>query len=84
MQKTTELALTALGGRSACIVMQLDKSAPRELVSINSDMLFPAASLAKLPNFVAQGYSFYAYLCLLEHAYRNALLINYKGSIPRG
>ncbi|SRR6266487_3415287 len=52
MQKTTELALTALGGRSACIVMQLDKSAPRELVSINSDMLFPAASLAKLPILV--------------------------------
>ncbi len=52
MQRIIELALTSLGGRSACIVMQLDKTAPRELLSINADMLFPAASLAKLPILV--------------------------------
>jgi len=52
MQKTIELALTSLGGRFACIVIQLDKAAPRELVTINADTLFPAASLAKLPILV--------------------------------
>src|SRR5438876_8517011 len=52
MQKTIEKALTSLGGRSACIVIQLDKAAPRELVTINADMPFPAASLAKLPILV--------------------------------
>jgi beta-lactamase class A len=52
MQKTIELGLTSLGGRFACIVMQLGKAAPRELVTINVDMAFPAASLAKLPILV--------------------------------
>ena len=52
MQKTIELGLTSLGGRFACIVVQLDKAAPRELVTINADMPFPAASLAKLPVLV--------------------------------
>ena len=49
MQKAIEQALTSLGGHFACIVMQLDKAAPRELVTLNTDRLFPAASLAKLP-----------------------------------
>lgn len=49
MQKTIELALTSLGGHFSCIVMQLGKAAPSELVAINADRLFPAASLAKLP-----------------------------------
>ena len=49
MQKTIETTLASLGGRYACIVLQLDEAAPRELVSLNSDLLFPAASLAKLP-----------------------------------
>lgn len=49
MQKTIELALKSLGGRFACIVIQLDKAAPRELVMVNADMRFAAASLAKLP-----------------------------------
>src|ERR1700738_2066151 len=52
MQKTIELGLTSLGGRFACIVIQLDKAAPKELVMINADMSFPAASLAKLPILV--------------------------------
>ena len=49
MQKTIETTLASLGGRYACIVLQLDEAAPGELVSLNSDLLFPAASLAKLP-----------------------------------
>jgi beta-lactamase class A len=49
MQKTIEQSLRSLGGRFACIVIQLDKAAPRELVMLNADMRFPAASLAKLP-----------------------------------
>jgi beta-lactamase class A len=52
MQKTIETTLASLGGRYACIVMQLDEAAPRELISLNSDLLFPAASLAKLPIFI--------------------------------
>ena len=52
MQKTIELSLTSLNGRFACVVIQLDKAAPRELVTINADMTFPAASLAKLPILV--------------------------------
>lgn len=41
-----------LGGRSACVVVRLDATAPRELVSLNPDIRFPAASLAKLPILV--------------------------------
>lgn len=52
MQNTIEMALNSLKGRSACIVIQLGKVAPRELISINADMPFPAASLAKLPILV--------------------------------
>jgi beta-lactamase class A len=54
MQKTIETTLASLGGRHACIVLQLDEAAPGELVSLNSDLLFPAASLAKLPNLDSQ------------------------------
>ncbi|HEV2654107.1 MAG TPA: serine hydrolase, partial [Ktedonobacteraceae bacterium] len=52
MQKTIETTLASLGGRYACIVLQLNEAAPGELVSLNSDLLFPAASLAKLPILV--------------------------------
>jgi beta-lactamase class A len=52
MQKAIEQSLRSLSGRSACMVIQLDKTAPKELVMINADMSFPAASLAKLPILV--------------------------------
>jgi len=52
MQESIELALASLSGRFACIVMQLGYAAPKELVSINADLRFPAASLAKLPILV--------------------------------
>lgn len=52
MRKAIEEALERLGGRAACIVLVLDEEAPRELVSINADMLFPAASIAKMPILV--------------------------------
>jgi beta-lactamase class A len=52
MQKTIDMALRSLAGRSACTVIQLDKTAPRELITLNADMSFPAASLAKLPILV--------------------------------
>lgn len=49
MQHAIEQELERIGGRSACTVMRLGKSAPESLVSINPSMIFPAASLAKLP-----------------------------------
>ncbi len=52
MQKAVEQIVAGLGGRVACIVFLLDNVAPKELVSINGDLLFPAASLAKLPILV--------------------------------
>ena len=52
MQNAIEHELAELGGRSACIVLGLKHTAPQELVSINPDMIFPAASLAKLPILV--------------------------------
>jgi beta-lactamase class A len=52
MQKEIERELMTLGGRSACVVVQLEAASPRELVSLNPDMRFPAASLAKIPILV--------------------------------
>jgi len=52
MQKIIEQELAALGGRSACIVIQLNENGPEGLVAINPNMVFPAASLAKLPILV--------------------------------
>ncbi|GAC1390332.1 MAG: serine hydrolase [Ktedonobacteraceae bacterium] len=52
MQAEIEHELATLGGRSSCIVVRLDEATPRELVSINPDMRFPAASLAKVPILV--------------------------------
>ncbi|HEY4386175.1 MAG TPA: serine hydrolase [Ktedonobacteraceae bacterium] len=49
MQKAIRQLLAGLGGRTACVVLLLDNVAAKELVSINADMLFPAASLAKIP-----------------------------------
>lgn len=52
MQNAIEHELAEVGGRSACIVLSLKQAAPQELVSINPDIVFPAASLAKLPILV--------------------------------
>jgi beta-lactamase class A len=49
MQQTVERLCASLSGHSACVVFLLDDVAPQELVSINADQNFPAASLAKLP-----------------------------------
>jgi beta-lactamase class A len=48
MRTDIELILSGLGGRAACVVV--DGSC--ELVSFNPEMVFPAASLAKLPILV--------------------------------
>ncbi len=52
MQNEIERELMTLGGRSACVVVRLEAAAPRELVSLNPDLRFPAASLAKVPILV--------------------------------
>lgn len=52
MQETIRRELATLGGRSACIVMRLEESGPQELVSISPDIVFPAASLIKVPLLV--------------------------------
>lgn len=52
MQAEIERELAALAGRSSCIVMRLEQSSPRELVSIAPEQRFPAASLAKVPILV--------------------------------
>ncbi len=49
MQPEIERVLATLSGRASCIVVRLDDIAPRELVSLNPDMRFPSASLAKVP-----------------------------------
>ncbi|MDQ2716083.1 MAG: class A beta-lactamase-related serine hydrolase [Chloroflexota bacterium] len=49
MQAEIEQALKSLGGRYACVVMCVDQGVLEELVSLNSDMVFPAASLVKVP-----------------------------------
>ncbi len=52
MQAEIERELATLGGQSSCIVVQLDKVGPKELVSINPEKRFPAASIAKVPILV--------------------------------
>jgi len=52
MQQDIEHELAILGGRAACIVVRLDEAAPQELVTLNPDLRFAAASLAKLPILV--------------------------------
>lgn len=55
MQQTIEQELghlTRLVGQVACIVLRLDGDGPVELTSINPDLRFPAASLAKIPILV--------------------------------
>src|SRR5438132_8251029 len=52
MQQTSDQDLARLGGRSACVVIRMQGSTPQQLVSLNPDRLFPAASLAKVPILV--------------------------------
>jgi beta-lactamase class A len=50
MKELTDLA--HLGGRAACVAVSLDQEGGRELVSLNPEEVFPAASLAKIPILV--------------------------------
>lgn len=52
MQAEIEQILARLGGRAACVAISQEQLAPRELVSVNPDEVFPAASLAKVPILV--------------------------------
>lgn len=52
MQAEIERELALLGGKSSCIVLRLDETNPKELVSIAPEQRFPAASLAKVPILV--------------------------------
>jgi len=49
MQQAIEQELARAGGRWACVVIRMHGSTPQQLVSLNPDLLFPAASLAKVP-----------------------------------
>jgi beta-lactamase class A len=44
-----EQELARSGGRFACVVVRMQGATPQELVSLNPTLLFPAASLAKVP-----------------------------------
>lgn len=50
----TDLApiLSGLGGRVACLAVSVEEEGERELFSLNADLVFPAASLAKVPILV--------------------------------
>lgn len=52
MQAEIERELATLRGNSSCIVIRLEEASPKELVSINPERRFPAASLAKVPILV--------------------------------
>ncbi|GAC1400170.1 MAG: serine hydrolase [Ktedonobacteraceae bacterium] len=52
MQAEIEREVATFGGHCSCIVMRLEKASPYELVSIDPDRRFPAASLAKVPILV--------------------------------
>ena len=52
MQAEIEHELVTLHGKASCIVVRLEKASPQEMVSINPEQLFPAASLAKVPILV--------------------------------
>ncbi len=49
MQAEIEQALKRLGGHYACVVMRAGHGVPEALVSLNPEMVFPAASLIKVP-----------------------------------
>src|ERR1700722_2924324 len=52
MQNEVELIFKQLGGRAACVAISLEPEGPREMVAVQADEVFPAASLAKLPILV--------------------------------
>ncbi|HEX7733661.1 MAG TPA: serine hydrolase, partial [Ktedonobacteraceae bacterium] len=52
MQNEIEQILARLGGRAACVALSQEQAGPRELVSVNPQEVFPAASLAKVPILV--------------------------------
>lgn len=49
MQAEVERELARLGGKTACVVVRMAEGGPEELVTRNADMVFPAASLIKVP-----------------------------------
>jgi beta-lactamase class A len=49
MLQAIEQELARAGGRFACVVVRMPGAMPQELVSLNPTLLFPAASLAKVP-----------------------------------
>ena len=49
MQAEVERELVGLGGKTACVVVRMAEGGPEELVTRNADMVFPAASLIKVP-----------------------------------
>jgi beta-lactamase class A len=52
MQNEIEQIFNRLGGRTACVASSQEQAGPREMVSINPNDVFPAASLAKVPILV--------------------------------
>ncbi|MEO7019384.1 MAG: serine hydrolase [Ktedonobacteraceae bacterium] len=52
MYTDIEVILHSLSGSVACIVARMEPDKPRQLVTLNPDTIFPAASLAKLPILV--------------------------------
>lgn len=52
MYPDIEVILNALSGRVACLVTSLEQDGPREIIAHNPEIVFPAASLAKLPILV--------------------------------
>lgn len=55
MHTHIESILNSLDGHVACVVTNMQQGGPRELVSLNPDMVLPAASLAKVPILVELG-----------------------------
>lgn len=52
MYADIEVILHALSGRIACLMSSLEQDGSREIIAHNPEMVFPAASLAKLPILV--------------------------------
>lgn len=52
MQTDLEVILRAPGGRVAFLGLGMEEQGPRELCSLNPELVFPAASLAKVPILV--------------------------------
>lgn len=48
MHTEIEASLNGLGGRVACVVTGIEQAGPRELISLNPEMVFPSASLIKV------------------------------------